>query len=89
MLRQMKNSYSKHHLTNLQFVFLYHTNNHLARRVNTRLSKIALNYQPRGRRDRGRPRQRIDARKGQTALSMEEDDDYITQNTNHNVCVKR
>jgi hypothetical protein len=42
--------------------------NHLERMDNTRLPKHALNYKPRGRRDRGRPRkrwQRIDARTGQ------------------------
>jgi len=38
--------------------------NHLERTDNTRLPKHALNYKPRGRRDRGRPRkrwQRVDA----------------------------
>ena len=43
--------------------------NHLERMDNTRLPKHALNYKPRGRRDRGRPwkrRQCIDARTGQT-----------------------
>jgi len=38
--------------------------NHLERMDNTRLPKHALNYKPRGRRDRGRPRkrwQRVDA----------------------------
>jgi len=43
--------------------------NHLERTVNTRLPKHALNYKPRGRRDRGRPRkrwQRVDAGTGQT-----------------------
>ena len=38
--------------------------NHLERTENTRLSKHALNYKPRGRRDRGSPRkrwQRVDA----------------------------
>ena len=38
--------------------------NHLERVDNTRLPKHALNYKPRGRRDRGRPRkrwQRVDA----------------------------
>ena len=38
--------------------------NNLERMDNTRLSKHALNYKPRGRRDRGRPRkrwQRVDA----------------------------
>jgi hypothetical protein len=43
--------------------------NHLERMENTRLLKHALNYKPRGRRDRGRPRkiwQRVDAGIGQT-----------------------
>jgi hypothetical protein len=42
--------------------------NHLERMDNTRLPKLALNYKPRGRRDRGRPRkrwQRVGARTGQ------------------------
>jgi hypothetical protein len=42
---------------------------HLERMDNTRLPKYALNYKPRGRRDRGRPRkrwQRVDAGTGQT-----------------------
>ena len=42
--------------------------NHLERMDNTRLPKHALNYKPRGRRDRGRPRkrwQRVDAGTGQ------------------------
>jgi len=45
---------------------------------NTRLPKHALNYKPRGRRDRECPRkrwQRIDAKTGQTTQPMEEDDD--------------
>jgi len=33
-------------------------NNHLERMDNTRLPKHALNYKPRGSRDRGRPRKR-------------------------------
>jgi predicted ArsR family transcriptional regulator len=40
--------------------------------------KHALNYKPRGRRDRGRPRkrwQRVDAGTGQTNSSMDDDDD--------------
>jgi len=44
--------------------------NHLKRMDNTRLPKHALNYKPRGRRDRGRPRkrwQRVDAGTGQAA----------------------
>ena len=43
--------------------------NHLERMDNTRLPKQALNYKPRGRRDRGLPRkrwQRVDAGRGQT-----------------------
>ena len=43
--------------------------NHLQRMDNTRLPKHALNYKPRGRRDRGRPGkrwQRVDAGTGQT-----------------------
>ena len=43
--------------------------NHLERMENTRLPKHALNYKPRGRRDRGRPRKRwqyVDAGTGQT-----------------------
>ena len=42
--------------------------NHLERMDNTRLPKHALNYRPRGRRDRGRPRKRwqcVDAGIGQ------------------------
>ena len=43
--------------------------NHLERMDNTRLPKNSLNYKPRGRRDRGRPRKRwqcVEAGKGQT-----------------------
>jgi len=43
--------------------------NHLERMDKTRLPKHALNYKPRGRRDRGRPRKRwqcVDAGTGQT-----------------------
>ena len=43
--------------------------NRLERMDNTRLPKHALNYKPRGRRDRGRPRkrwQRVDTGTGQT-----------------------
>ena len=43
--------------------------NRLERLDNTRLPKHALNYKPRGRRDRGRPRKRwqcVDAGTGQT-----------------------
>jgi len=42
--------------------------NHFERMDNTRLPKHALNYKPRGRRDRGRPKKRwksVDAGKGQ------------------------
>ena len=42
--------------------------NHLEKTDNTRLPKHTLNYKPRGRRDRGRPRrrwQRVDAGTGQ------------------------
>ena len=42
--------------------------NHLERMDNTRLPTHVLNYKPRGRRDRGRPRkrwQRVDAGTGQ------------------------
>ena len=42
--------------------------NHLEKTDNTRLPKHVLNYKPRGRRDRGRPRrrwQRVDAGTGQ------------------------
>jgi hypothetical protein len=52
--------------------------NLLERMDNARLPKNALNYEPRGRRDRGRPRkrsQRVDAGTGQATHSMEEDDD--------------
>jgi len=45
---------------------------------NNRLPKHALNYKPRGQRDRGRPRkswQCVDAETGQMTKSMEEDDD--------------
>jgi len=43
--------------------------NHLERMYNTRLPKHALNYKPRGGRDRGRPRKRcqcVEAGTGQT-----------------------
>ena len=43
--------------------------NHLERMDNTRLPKHALNYKPRGRRDRGRPKKRwqhVDAETGQS-----------------------
>ena len=47
--------------------------NHLERMDNTRLPKHALNYKPRGRRDRERPRKRwqyVDAGTGQTTWKM-------------------
>jgi len=43
--------------------------NHFERMDNTRLPKHALNYKPRGQRDRGHPRERlqcVDAETGQT-----------------------
>ena len=43
--------------------------NHIERMDNNRLPKYALNYKPRGRRDRGSPRKRwqsVDAGKDQT-----------------------
>ena len=52
--------------------------NHLERMDNTRLLKHALKYEPRGRRDRGRPKKRwqcVDARTGQKTQPMEDDDD--------------
>ena len=52
--------------------------NHLERMDNNRLPKHALNYKPRERGDRGRPRKRwqcVDAGTGQTTYSMEEEDD--------------
>jgi len=45
---------------------------------NTRLPKHDLNYKPRGRRYRGRPKkrlQRVDAGTGQSTEYTEEDDD--------------
>ena len=45
---------------------------------NTRLPKHALNYKPRGRRYRGRPRkrwQRVDAGTDQTTLHMEKEEE--------------
>jgi len=52
--------------------------NHFERMDTTRLPKHVLKYKPRGRRDRGWPRERwqcVDAGTGQTIWSMEEDDD--------------
>jgi hypothetical protein len=37
--------------------------NHLERMGNTRLPKHALNYKPRGRRDRGRPQEKMSTRR--------------------------
>jgi len=59
-------------ISGIQDVRLKHKQNwinHLERMDNTRLPKHALNYKPRGRRDRGRPRERwqcVDAGTGQT-----------------------
>ena len=58
---------------------------------NTRLPKHALNYKPRGRRARGRPRKRwqyVDAATGQTTKSMEEDDDDEMNLFNRNLDFK-
>jgi hypothetical protein len=51
---------------------------HLRRMDDTRFPKHALNYKPRGRRDRGRPRKRrqcVDAGTGQATKSMEEEEE--------------
>jgi hypothetical protein len=70
------------YISGMQYVGLkYKQNwiNHLERMDNTRLPYYALTYNPRVRRDRGRPRkrwQRVDAVTGRTTLSMEEDDDF-------------
>ena len=59
-------------ISGIQDVRLKHKQNwinHLERMDNTRLPKHALNYKPRGMRDRGRPRkrwQRVDAETDQT-----------------------
>ena len=59
-------------ISGIQDVRLKHKQNwinHLERMDNTRLPKHALNYKPRGRRNRGRPRKRwqcVDGRAGQT-----------------------
>ena len=42
----------------LKYVYKQNWINHLERMDNTRLPKYALNYKPRGRRDRERPRKR-------------------------------
>jgi predicted ArsR family transcriptional regulator len=57
-------------ISGIQEMSIKHQNwiNHLERMDNTRLPKHALNYQPRERRDRGRPRkrwQRVDTGTGQ------------------------
>jgi len=43
---------------NVKFVSRSLSDNHLEIMDNTKLPKHALNYKPRGRRDRGRPRKR-------------------------------
>jgi len=59
-------------ISRIQDVRLKHKKNwinRLERMDNTRLPKHALNYKPRGRRDRGRPRkrwQRVETGRGQT-----------------------
>jgi len=59
-------------ISGIQDVRLKHRQNwiiHLERMDDTRLPKHALNYKPRGRRDRGRPRERwqwVDVGTGQT-----------------------
>ena len=55
-------------IKDVRFKYKQNWINHLERMDNTRLPKHALNYKPRGRRDRGRPRkqwQRVDAETGQ------------------------
>jgi hypothetical protein len=57
---------------------------------NTRLPKHALNYNPRGRRDSGRPRKRwqcVDAGTGQATLSTEEDDEDDDDDNNNSTCL--
>jgi len=58
-------------ISGIQDVRLKHKQNWIKHieRMDTRLPKHALNYKPRGRRDRGRPRKRwqcVDAGTGQT-----------------------
>jgi len=56
-------------IQDVRFKYKQNWTNHLERMDNTRLPKHALNYKPRGRRDRGRPKkrwQRVDAGRGQT-----------------------
>jgi hypothetical protein len=48
--------------------------NHLETMDNSRLTKHALNYKPRGRRDHGRPRKRLQRVDAGTGQSTEEDD---------------
>ena len=45
-------------IKDVRLKYKQHWTNHLERMDNTRLPKHALNYKPRGRRDRGRPRKR-------------------------------
>jgi hypothetical protein len=59
--------------------------NRLERMDNTKLPKHALNYKPRGRRDRGRPRtrwQRVDAGTGQTTKSIEGEEEEEEEDDN-------
>ena len=63
--------------------------NHLERLDNNRLPKHALNYKPRGRRNRGYPRkrwQRVNAGTGQHTQSMEEDDDDDDDDDKFTLC---
>jgi hypothetical protein len=55
-------------IQDVRFKYKQNRINHLERMDNTRLPNHALNYKPRGRRDRERPRrrwQRVDAGTGQ------------------------
>jgi len=55
-------------IQDVKFKYKQNWINHLERMDKTRLPKHALNYKPRGRRDRGHPRktwQRVDAGTGQ------------------------
>jgi hypothetical protein len=54
-------------IQNVRYKYKQNWINHLERMDNTRLPKHGLNYKPRGRRGRGRPRkrwQRVDAGTG-------------------------
>ena len=56
-------------IQDVRFKYKQKWSNHLERMDNTRLPKHALNYKPRGRRNRGRPKKRwqcVDAGTGQT-----------------------